>query len=87
MLLIASLDSERTPTGRHQAVYARQLSIDGAAQIGVSSQQSMTELTLTAIFEEVEEGGFIGYVAELPGANTQGETLEAVRETCRRRSI
>ena len=40
----------------------------------------MTEVTLTAIFEESEEGGFIGYVAELPGANTQGETLEEVRE-------
>ena len=40
----------------------------------------MTELTLTAIFEEAEEGGYIGYVAELPGANTQGETLEKVRE-------
>ena len=43
-------------------------------------KQFMTELTLTAMFEEVEEGGFIGYVAELPGANTQGETLEEVRE-------
>ena len=42
--------------------------------------QLMTELTLTAIFEEAEEGGFIGYMAELPGANTQGETLEEVRE-------
>jgi predicted RNase H-like HicB family nuclease len=40
----------------------------------------MTELTLTAIFEEAEAGGYIGYVAELPGANTQGETLEEVRE-------
>lgn len=40
----------------------------------------MTELTLTVIFEKAEEGGFIGYVAELPGANTQGETLEEVRE-------
>lgn len=40
----------------------------------------MTELTLTAIFEEAKEGGFIGYVAELPGANTQGETLEEVRK-------
>lgn len=40
----------------------------------------MTELTLTAIFEEAEEGGYIGYVAELPGANTQGETLEEARE-------
>ena len=39
----------------------------------------MTELTLTTIYEEVEEGGYIGYVAELPGANTQGETLEEVR--------
>jgi predicted RNase H-like HicB family nuclease len=40
----------------------------------------MTDLTLTAIFEEAEEGGYIGYVAELPGANTQDETLEEVRE-------
>jgi predicted RNase H-like HicB family nuclease len=40
----------------------------------------MTDLTLTAIFEETEEGGYIGYVAELPGANTQGESLEEVRE-------
>jgi predicted RNase H-like HicB family nuclease len=40
----------------------------------------MTEVTLTAIYEEAEEGGYIGYVAELPGANTQGETLDEVRE-------
>ena len=40
----------------------------------------MTELTLTTILEEAEEGGYVGYVAELPGANTQGETLEEVRE-------
>ena len=40
----------------------------------------MTELTLTAIYEETEEGGYIGYIAELPGANTQGETLEEARE-------
>jgi len=40
----------------------------------------MTELTLTTIFEEAEEGGYIGYVAELPGANTQGETIEEARE-------
>jgi predicted RNase H-like HicB family nuclease len=40
----------------------------------------MAELTLTAIYEEAEEGGYIGYIAELPGANTQGETMEEVRE-------
>lgn len=40
----------------------------------------MSELKLTAIYEKAEEGGYIGYIAELPGANTQGETLEEVRE-------
>ena len=40
----------------------------------------MTEITLTAIYEEAEEGGYIGYVAELPGANTQGETLQETRD-------
>jgi predicted RNase H-like HicB family nuclease len=40
----------------------------------------MTEVTLTAIYQEAEEGGYIGYVAELPSANTQGETLAEVRE-------
>jgi len=41
----------------------------------------MTELVLTAIFEEAEEGGFVGYVAELPGTNSQGESLEEVRQS------
>lgn len=40
----------------------------------------MTELKLTAIYEKAAEGGYVGYVAELPGANTQGETMEEVRE-------
>jgi predicted RNase H-like HicB family nuclease len=40
----------------------------------------ITELNLTAIYEEAEEGGYIGYITELPGANTQGETIEEVRD-------
>lgn len=36
-------------------------------------------LTLTAVFQEVPEG-YIGYVEELPGANTQGQTLQETRE-------
>jgi len=40
----------------------------------------MAELKLTAIYQMAEEGGYVGYVAELPGANTQGETMEEVRE-------
>ena len=40
----------------------------------------MAELKFTAIYEKAEEGGYIGYIAELPGANTQGETMEEVSE-------
>lgn len=36
-------------------------------------------ITFTAVFQKVPEG-YIGYVEELPGANTQGETLEEARE-------
>jgi predicted RNase H-like HicB family nuclease len=35
-------------------------------------------LKLTKVFQKVPQG-FIGFVEELPGANTQGETLEEVR--------
>lgn len=40
----------------------------------------MNYLKFTAIYEKAEEGGYVGYVAELPGANTQGETIEETRE-------
>lgn len=33
---------------------------------------------LTAVFQKVSEG-YIGFVEELPGANTQGATLEEAR--------
>ncbi|MGC9994148.1 MAG: type II toxin-antitoxin system HicB family antitoxin [Terriglobia bacterium] len=36
-------------------------------------------MELTAVFKKVPEG-YIGWVEELPGANTQGETLEEARE-------
>lgn len=32
-------------------------------------------LALTAVFKEVPEGGYVAFVEELPGANTQGDTL------------
>jgi predicted RNase H-like HicB family nuclease len=40
----------------------------------------MAELTVTAVYQEAAEGGYIGYVVEVPGANTQGETIDEVRE-------
>lgn len=36
-------------------------------------------LQLTAVFRKVPEG-YIGFVEELPGANTQGVTLDEARE-------
>ena len=40
------------------------------------------ERVFTAIFEKVGKF-YIGYVEELPGVNTQGETLDEVRENIR----
>jgi len=36
------------------------------------------QLELTAVFQKVPEG-YIGFVEELPGANTQGATLAETR--------
>ena len=44
------------------------------------------EITLTAVFEEVpasEGGGFVAYAEELPGAISEGETIEEARENLR----
>jgi predicted RNase H-like HicB family nuclease len=40
------------------------------------------ELAFTAVFKKVPEG-YIAFVEELPGANTQGATLEEARENLR----
>ena len=40
------------------------------------------DIAFTAVFKRVPEG-YIGYVEELPGANTQGATLEEARENLR----
>ena len=41
-------------------------------------QGSLTTMKLTAVFEKAPEG-YIGFVEELPGANTQGATIEEAR--------
>ena len=40
------------------------------------------QLEFTAVFQPVAEG-FIGFIEELPGANTQGATLDEARENLR----
>ena len=39
-------------------------------------------LELTAVFRKVADG-YVGFVEELPGANTQGATLEETRANLR----
>jgi predicted RNase H-like HicB family nuclease len=38
----------------------------------------MAQMKLTAVYMKVPEG-YVAFVEELPGANTQGETLEEAR--------
>jgi len=40
-------------------------------------------LELTAVFLKEPEGGYVAFVEELPGANTQGDTLEEARVNLR----
>jgi predicted RNase H-like HicB family nuclease len=43
-------------------------------------------LTLSAVYEEVprsEGGGYVAYTEELPGAISEGDTLEDARENLR----
>jgi predicted RNase H-like HicB family nuclease len=40
----------------------------------------MKNIEMTAVFEPCDEGGYIAYVQEIPGINTQGETIEEAKE-------
>lgn len=44
------------------------------------------QIELSAIFQKVPEG-YIGFIEELPGANTQGTTLEEARANLREAAI
>ncbi len=37
-------------------------------------------INLTTVFEKADEGGYIAYIEEIPGVNTQGETIEEAKE-------
>lgn len=41
------------------------------------------QVRFTAVFEAVAEGGYIAYVEEIPGVNTQGATLAEARANLR----
>jgi predicted RNase H-like HicB family nuclease len=45
---------------------------------GIFRIKRRSRMPLTAIFQKVSEG-YIAFIEELPGANTQGKTLEETR--------
>jgi predicted RNase H-like HicB family nuclease len=40
----------------------------------------MSKIEMTAVFEPCDEGGYIAYIEEIPGINSQGETIEDAKE-------
>jgi len=40
----------------------------------------MKNIELTAVFEPCDEGGYIAYLREIQGINTQGESIEEAKE-------
>lgn len=45
----------------------------------MTAERYAMDTHFTGVFQQVD-GGWIGFVEELPGANTQGNTLEETRE-------
>jgi predicted RNase H-like HicB family nuclease len=39
----------------------------------------LKKLKLTAVIQKADEGGFIAFIEEIPGVNTQGETIEETK--------
>lgn len=40
-------------------------------------------MNLTAVYEPAEEGGYVAWLEEMPGVQTQGETLAEAKENLR----
>ena len=40
----------------------------------------MKNIEMTAVFELSADGGYIAYIEEIPGINSQGDTIEEAKE-------
>lgn len=64
--------------GPRQAAALESVSGHRLTFLGASTISKAMKLTLTAVFQKVH-GGYVAFVEELPGANTQGKTLAEAR--------
>jgi len=46
----------------------------------IQRAETMSNIEMTAIFEPCDEGGYVAYIEEIPGINSQGETIEEAIE-------
>jgi len=74
MSIVIAYDRLRDAVGRQSAA-AFPARLSGET---TELEQTLMEIRLTFIFQKVPEG-YIGFVQELPGANTQGTTLDEAR--------
>jgi predicted RNase H-like HicB family nuclease len=81
------LDASATLALRHNAAHHRRRAppfasarrlVHALSGLVVSAYDTPMNVEFTAVFRQVPEG-YIGFVEELPGANTQGNTLEEAR--------
>jgi predicted RNase H-like HicB family nuclease/DNA-binding Xre family transcriptional regulator len=59
---------------------ARALEVDPAELVGRTEERAESMEKLTAIYEHTEDGWWVVSVPEIPGAHSQGRTLEEARE-------
>src|SRR6267378_2241007 len=57
---------------------ARRLTQGVRDRVGWEGRRSLKAMVLTAVYMKVPEG-YVAFVEEVPGANTQGATLEEAR--------
>jgi predicted RNase H-like HicB family nuclease len=62
--------------GRERKLIDRRVTALG--RVSAEAYHGVMDLQFTAVFRQVPEG-YIGFVEELPGANTQGATLDEAR--------
>lgn len=66
--------------------WARKFVASGISKRERTKSGVLMKIKFTAVYEEIakeEGGGYVAYVEELPGAITQGETLDEARENLR----
>src|SRR5271157_3968442 len=67
---------ERRPITHHSAVrdMARRFALPPDGEVG-----RLGDMKLTAIFEPAAEGGYVCWLEEMPGVQTQGDSLAEAR--------